>query len=607
MKKYLSILLCLICLMVAESLYAQDVLHTTRDQIVVIKDKLKPYIKTDRRLKNLYINLGQLVKDFGNHSVQDLQQLPNIKAIRLRIGYRIGDLGLFISWREYARYKADFEPLQKQMRVLLAVLEGKAPNESTDSLTSQSPEPDSSTNLSSAEPAPVQEPAKSPKQEKALNEEIPLPDVDQQDISSSALPFDLWHLFLLLSTVTFAVLYFFRYSEKRVIIDEQSLRARPHLGDQAYSSSPSAFEEDEEIDYESFIKEESLNQFREQKEEESQHDSIQSQPEPIDTLPSPNSATAYPEIDSDPTQEENLEEAVQPEQSYEPQKTHTFSPVFTFDQARYFFAEIMMTAGPRKDNRNHISHLGRDLGEDIVGFMILRDKAIFWVMDGTDTSDVLYEDQNQSAREYFSSRYLAQSIAHKIQHIGRYEEIGSAETLLDRAIDLVKAKWQSELADEIYKNFASQDYILQQLDLKRNLICSTSALIGILQLDGRLDACKIGSSALLTHPGQNGANLSTSNQNKEQKRISAVIHRQSGQIQLDFAPIDPEHIQNFQEHNTTTILATTNGISTKTQVFLKNTLGEVYTEHGGTREILQSMPQNAIDDKSCCFIQIREN
>lgn len=110
-------------------------------------------------------------------------------------------------------------------------------------------------------------------------------------------------------------------------------------------------------------------------------------------------------------------------------------------------AEILMSAGPRKDNDT-------GLGEDASGLILTHEHCFFWISDGTSESAIL---EDKSRKINFSSRVLAQDLGESFrkQIVGFSElrdRLNAKENvigqLLTESLDGVMVKW-SEALDSI--------------------------------------------------------------------------------------------------------------------------------------------------------------
>ncbi len=120
-------------------------------------------------------------------------------------------------------------------------------------------------------------------------------------------------------------------------------------------------------------------------------------------------------------------------------------------KGKYFFAELMLTAGPRKNFNTTIRDGDYDLGEDVAGFIVKDDKTFFWILDGTsdndiitmqmDKKDFILQTDDQRKEEYFSSRWLAQSIGLELQQEIKIMDCDfNAKSILQKSFERVEEK-----------------------------------------------------------------------------------------------------------------------------------------------------------------------
>lgn len=159
------------------------------------------------------------------------------------------------------------------------------------------------------------------------------------------------------------------------------------------------------------------------------------------------------------------------------------------------FAEILMSAGPRKE-------ADTGLGEDASGLIVTNKHCFFWISDGTSESAVL-EDTEHNQR--FSSRVLAQDLGesfrqqipglHDLQEkLGKNEDVirqllfNSFNEVMDRwavSLNLIQAENPQFLSKTFDENSANI------LDFSSTFLC------GVLTVDGRLQVGCFGDSPFL--------------------------------------------------------------------------------------------------------------
>lgn len=142
------------------------------------------------------------------------------------------------------------------------------------------------------------------------------------------------------------------------------------------------------------------------------------------------------------------------------------------------YAEGFITAGPRKNKDQRDA-----LGDDTCGFMLLNNRLLFWVLDGTSGLDKIRDQK--TGREIFSSRVLAQSIANKFPDVFLRAEHAPIEQLAEQAILAAQKDWSTILQKS-------------QVDwgLRKDFQFGTTLIVGVLNKEGELDAYRIGDSSL---------------------------------------------------------------------------------------------------------------
>ncbi|MDB5141447.1 MAG: hypothetical protein JWQ66_160 [Mucilaginibacter sp.] len=268
---------------------------------------------------------------------------------------------------------------------------------------------------------------------------------------------------------------------------------------------------------------------------------------------------------------------------------------------KYFFGEAMVTAGPRKNFDTDAKEGDYGLGEDVAGFIIQKDKAFFWVLDGTSDSDKLTKPilttDNQEV-EYFSSRLLAQSIGWNLQQLIR-DELPSkfnATLLLQQAIKTTESEWKNKITA---LDKSDHEALLNALQDRNGVLqCSTTAVFGVLCLDGRLDICRIGDTKIIAYPSSNNFARSTGRQ-------FVTLQQKDDGVSLSFNEFNDVRSQNIQLNGIKTLLVMTDGISNQMETWLKNSNNINFSDRN-TREIFAQFKQKTYDDKALCIIQIKE-
>jgi len=271
----------------------------------------------------------------------------------------------------------------------------------------------------------------------------------------------------------------------------------------------------------------------------------------------------------------------------------------TVSNSKYFHGEVMVTAGPRKNFEQGAAEGDYGLGEDVAGFVVKGDKAFFWVLDGTSDSDrvtrpIVTSDRHQE--EIFSSRLLAQTIGWKLQDIiSNMSSWQGAANILQTAIENTRKDWQ-ERFDQLGNG---QDEYLQNALNRKNgtLQCSTTAVFGILTLDGDLDVCHVGDSQTIAYPGSGILPNSKG-------RMFANLQRNGNDLVLNFNDFRDSRAELIQKQGIRAVLVMTDGISSQMAAWLANREPDFSSEE--TRRIIAQFKQKTFDDKALCVIRIKE-
>lgn len=268
-------------------------------------------------------------------------------------------------------------------------------------------------------------------------------------------------------------------------------------------------------------------------------------------------------------------------------------------EGKYFFSEVLVTAGPRKDFKDSSREGDFGLGEDVAGIITTNKTAFFWLLDGTSNSNRLMvkHDKADIDIEIFSSRLLAQSIGWNIQKIlnGDINKITTSERLLRQAIKETETEW-SGVFNNLQESYKSK--LINHIQQQGQLQCSTTVIVGRLNIDGSLDACQIGDSLIIAH--------NSSQQYKSSKGRQFVILKinvESG-LKITFNPFEDTQFQNIKDENIQSLIAVTDGISIQTA----EKLGKIKNfdfANPQIRQYLIKSEQKTEDDKAACIIQIK--
>lgn len=159
---------------------------------------------------------------------------------------------------------------------------------------------------------------------------------------------------------------------------------------------------------------------------------------------------------------------------------------------RQFIAELLMTAGPRKEKDG-------ELGEDACGLVIRSNACYFWLADGTSESALL---EDQKRRIQFSSRRLAQELSSvfrqsTVDHPDLAERLDNSTPviaeLLRSCLTTVLDRWNVHLAETLKSDQGWLDQaFLPEMAPSRDF--STTFLCGGLTRNGNLQAACYGDS-----------------------------------------------------------------------------------------------------------------
>lgn len=281
----------------------------------------------------------------------------------------------------------------------------------------------------------------------------------------------------------------------------------------------------------------------------------------------------------------------------EPLKEETEMTPFIANDKAYFFTEIMLTAGPRKNFNEQPAEGDFGVGEDVAGLICKKEWVYFWVLDGTSDSEkikVLHPKRPNEQIELFSSRLLAQTIAWNIQQVLRQPEAAAINPkyILHTAIAETRQEWQEKIEQ---LSVSSQLSLRELLRQRKNMQCSTTVLFGKLSIKGELEVCQIGDSSILTHPP-----LQQEIQSRD-RQFALLSLGQYDDIVLKFNKTQSHNIKQDPVH---TVLAMTDGISYHTQNWLKG-LTSIDFSHPHIRKILAQQRPNTQDDKAICIVQIK--
>lgn len=258
---------------------------------------------------------------------------------------------------------------------------------------------------------------------------------------------------------------------------------------------------------------------------------------------------------------------------------------------RFFYTELMSTAGPRKNFQENAREGDIDLGEDVVGCFVRKNVANFWLLDGTSDCPIFSTTDN---KEIISSRVLSQDVAWHIQQIvWKNSSKISSETILKESFEEIQIYWQDKL-DNLSENDKSR--LLSVISDKNRLIISTTVIFGTLNINGKLDISRIGDSYIVTNP--------VNDQPEVKGRLFLVIkgNSEGTKIEVELNSFEDTRCQSFTQENIRTVLIASDGLSVNTVKWLQlkppNFIDPQF------RKTLSAIKHGTCDDKALCVIQI---
>jgi len=265
------------------------------------------------------------------------------------------------------------------------------------------------------------------------------------------------------------------------------------------------------------------------------------------------------------------------------------------DPDKYFFAEVMSTAGPRKRFDEDAKDGDIELGEDVVGCVVKRDIAFFWVLDGTSQVDRF---TSVDKKEIISSRLLAQDLVGAFHtYVLRTKSFSTPENILRSCIKDVAESWTKKLNN---LNESDKERLIDILRSKSRLNVSTTAIVGFLNIEGKLSLCKIGDTFFITHPN-------SKDPNKESGRIFFNILEITTEkrFHVETNEFEDTRYDNVELEGVVKIIAGTDGISQNTQNWMRVT--DIDFTQSSYRKTVTAVTHETCDDKAICVIQILED
>ena len=267
------------------------------------------------------------------------------------------------------------------------------------------------------------------------------------------------------------------------------------------------------------------------------------------------------------------------------------SDEYSSDSKRFFYTELMSTAGPRKNFQQDAREGDFDLGEDVVGCFVRKAVACFWLLDGTSDCPIFSTSDN---KEIISSRILAQDLAWHLQHIvWNNSSIINSKAVLKESFEKIQIYWQDKL-DNLTENDKSR--LLGIISEKSRLIVSTTVIFGTLNIKGTLDISRIGDSYFVTNP--------VSNEPEVKGRLFIIIKGKDNgsKIEVELNSFEDTRCQYFTKENVRTVLIASDGISANTIKWLQLKQPDFIDTQ--FRKTLSAIKHDTCDDKALCIIQI---
>lgn len=258
---------------------------------------------------------------------------------------------------------------------------------------------------------------------------------------------------------------------------------------------------------------------------------------------------------------------------------------------KFFFTEIMSTAGPRKNFQEDARDGDYDLGEDVVGCVVKKDVAFFWVLDGTSDSPIFLTTDK---KEVISSRLLAQDIGWILQsYIWDKRNSLNPEEALRVCFYTIVEDWQNKLNN---LNDSEKHRLFEVLLQKKSMTVSSTAIFGKISINGTLNISQIGDSFIVTNPTINTPNL----RGRFFLVIKANIDEKAFTVESN--PFEDTRCNTIILDNVQTIVVGTDGVSQNTQKWLQ--LKSADFTDPVFRKTISAIKHGTCDDKALCVIQI---
>lgn len=261
---------------------------------------------------------------------------------------------------------------------------------------------------------------------------------------------------------------------------------------------------------------------------------------------------------------------------------------------KFFFTEVMATAGPRKNFQEDAREGDHDLGEDVVGCFVRNSKAFFWLLDGTSDNPIY---KNVDNKEIISSRLLSQDVAWHMQRIiwDKNLDLNSEEVLRECFISILK-DWQDKL-NNLCEN--DKERLLALLSIKTTLTVSSTVIFGTFDIDGNLNLSQVGDSYIVTNPINDFPKVTG--------RFFVLIKATPDNtgFAVGSNSFEDTRCQTFNYENVNTLVVVTDGISQNTIKWLLMKPAD-FTDPA-FRKTISAIKHGTCDDKALCVIQLISN
>lgn len=258
---------------------------------------------------------------------------------------------------------------------------------------------------------------------------------------------------------------------------------------------------------------------------------------------------------------------------------------------KFFFTEVMSTAGPRKNFQEDAREGDYDLGEDVVGCFVRKNMAFFWLLDGTSDNPIF---QTLDYKEVISSRLLSQDIAWNLQKIiwDKKTIVNSEEALRD-CLNSIVEDWSNKLN---CLNETDKERLFEILAQKTSMTVSSTAIFGMLDINGNLNISQIGDSFIVTNPSMFFPSL--------KGRFFVVIkaNHEEKLFLVESNSFEDTRCQTISAESVKTVIVGTDGVSQNTQKWLQ--LKPADFTDPIFRKTISAIKHGTCDDKALCVIQL---